>query len=70
MQTTTMKPQATLAAAMWRAAMRFINAPAPTREQLRVMQHLERLDDHLLADLGLRRGQIVSAVLHGKNSTR
>ena len=69
MQTTTMKQQATLAGALWRAARRFLNPPPPTREQLRVMRHLERLDDHLLADIGLPRSGIVHAVVHGSISS-
>ena len=67
MQTTSMKPRVALASAFWRAAKRFLN-PAPTSEQLRAMRHLERLDDHLLADLGLGRSGIAHAVLTGTTS--
>jgi uncharacterized protein YjiS (DUF1127 family) len=68
MHTTTMKPRATLAGAVWRAVRRFINPPPPTRQQLKVMRHLARLDDHLLADIGLGRSEIIPAVLHGRRA--
>jgi uncharacterized protein YjiS (DUF1127 family) len=55
----------TLASGLWRAAKRFLNPPAPTARQRRVMQRLERLDEYLVADIGISRSDIPYVFIEG-----
>ena len=69
MQTLSMKAPTTLAAAIWRTIKRL--APeAPTRDEQVLLQSLARLDDYLLADIGIGRREISSVVGIGKQARR
>jgi uncharacterized protein YjiS (DUF1127 family) len=50
---------------LWRAAKRFLNPPAPTASQRRLIERMERLDEYLLADIGIDRGDIPYVVIEG-----
>jgi uncharacterized protein YjiS (DUF1127 family) len=66
MHTTTMKHRPTLAGAVWRAAKRILNPPAPTMSQRRVMRHLASMDEYLLADIGIGPSDIPYVVIEGR----
>jgi uncharacterized protein YjiS (DUF1127 family) len=71
MQTTITKPRHTLAGGLWRAAKRFLNPPAPTARQLRVMRQLAGMDEYLLTDIGISRSDIPYVVIEtGRPSAR
>jgi uncharacterized protein YjiS (DUF1127 family) len=55
----------TRASGLWRAAGRFLNPPAPTASQRRVMKRLQRLDDYLIADIGISRSDIPYVYIEG-----
>ena len=40
------------------------------REQKRSIQHLRRLSDHTLRDIGIHRSEISSMVVHGRSGRR
>ena len=69
MQTTITKPRHTVASGLWRAAKRFLNPPAPTAQQLRVMRQLAGMDEYLLTDIGISRSDIPYVVIEGRRPT-
>jgi uncharacterized protein YjiS (DUF1127 family) len=60
------KSVGTLASGLWRAAKRFLNPPAPTASQRRVMERLGRLDEFLIADIGISRSDIPYVFMEGR----
>jgi len=54
-------------ASAWRRIAGAIDAIAAARARARAVQHLERLSDRALYDIGLHRGQIRAAV-YGEQS--
>jgi uncharacterized protein YjiS (DUF1127 family) len=70
MQTIITKPPHTLADGLWRAVKRFLNPPPPTASQRRLMERLARLDEYLLADIGISRSDIPYVVIEGRRPVR
>jgi uncharacterized protein YjiS (DUF1127 family) len=70
MQTLSMKAPTTLAAAIWRTIKRLAPEASPTRDEQVLLQSLARLDDYLLADIGIGRREISSVVGIGKQARR
>ena len=70
MQTLSMKHPTTLASAIWRTIKRLAPEASPTRDEQVLLQSLARLDDYLLADIGIGRREISSVVEIGKQARR